>query len=388
MRRIAVSLLVIAAVTTHGCGGWVNDEQRRLNTGLALAAVDGNVAEVDQLIARGADVNGESVLGGTPLGAVVERGHVEMIRYLVRKGARVGWHVPPLLTRAAKANQDEAALALLELGATVDCRDDGFTPLGIAVLRGRPELVRALLERKANARPARGFGLPQERTTLLHLAASSGDLETFTIVASLFPDLNIVDDRGRNALHAVAHDVGPGKDQAAILERLLAAGVDPHARMLDKKMNDFWGAAIETPLQAAAANLRTDLVAILVDKVAYSPAELSAALPLAVWNLVPAPTITRMLVAGADPNAAGRFPLALHVAIERGSPNVVAALLAGGADVKQANPQGQDALALARIRAERGRKSSSGQTPYIGEWKDAPDAGKQIVELVSEHVGR
>ena len=95
-----------------------------------------------------------------------------------------------------------------------------------------------------------------------------------------------------------------------------------------------------------------------------------------------------MLVAGADPNAAGQFPLALHVAIERGSPDVVAALLAGGADVKQANPQGQDALALARIRAERGRKSSSGQTPYIGEWKDAPDAGKQIVELVSEHVGR
>ncbi len=40
--------------------------------------------------------------------------------------------------------------------------------------------------------------------------------------------------------------------------------------------------------------------AILVDKVACPPAELSAALPLAVWNLVPAPTITRMLDAGAD----------------------------------------------------------------------------------------
>lgn len=60
MRRIAISLLLFAAVTTHGCGR-VSDEQRRLNTGLALAAVDGDAAEVDRLIARGADVNGESV---------------------------------------------------------------------------------------------------------------------------------------------------------------------------------------------------------------------------------------------------------------------------------------------------------------------------------------
>jgi len=142
MRRIAVSPLVLAAVTTHGCGGWVSDEQRRLNTGLALAAVDGNVSGVDRLIARGAEVNGESVLGGTPLGAVVERGHVEMIRYLVRKGARIGWHGPPLL----------------------------------------------------------------------HLAASSGDLETFTIVASLFPDLNIVDDRGRKSSSGQTPYIGEWKD--------------------------------------------------------------------------------------------------------------------------------------------------------------------------------
>jgi ankyrin repeat protein len=383
----ACRLLLLAAVAAHGCSGKVSEQQRRLTGELVLAAVAANTAEVDRLIAVGADVNGEAGFG-TPLEAVVDRGNVDMIRHLVGKGARIGWYNPPLPIRAIKADRDEALLALLDLGAAADCRADGFTPLAIAVSRGRPELVRALLERKANPRPFRGFGVPQQRTTLLHLAASSGDLETFTIVARLFPDLKLVDGCGRNALHAVCGIVGSGNDRAVILERLLAAGVDPHARMNDKQVNDLWDAAIETPLQAAAANGWWDLVAILVDKVGHTPAELTAALPLAVRNEVPVPTIERMIAAGADLNAAGPFPPTLHIAIERGSPAMVSALLAAGADATRANARGEDALALARIRAARGRKVPVGGVPYHGESKDAPDAGQRILELVSEHGAR
>lgn len=386
MRRLACSLLLVAAVAAHGCSGTVSEQQRRLTGELVLAAVAANTAEVDRLIAAGADVNGEAGFG-TPLEAAVDRGDVAMIRHLVGKGARIGWYNPPLPIRAIKKDHADALLALLDLGAAVDCRADGFTPLAIAVSRGRAGLVRTLLGRKANPRPFRGFGVPQERTTLLHLAASSGDLETFEIVARLFPDLQVVDARGRNALHAVSFDWGPGKDRAAILERLLAAGVDPHARMNDKKVNDDWGAAIETPLQTAAAAGQRELVAILVEKVTYSPAEFSAALPLAVQNNVPVSTIKRMLTAGADPNACGRFKPALHSAIGRLAPDVVAALLAAGADVKQTNRQGQDAIALARVRAERGR-SSYNYGKFMGESKDDPDAGTRILELVSEHGAR
>lgn len=387
MRRIACRLLLVVAVATHGCSGKVSEAQRRLTAKLVCAAGAGNTAEVDRLIAAGADVNGEAGFG-TPLEEAVDRGNVAMIRHLVDTGARIGWYNPPLPIRAIKRERDDALFALLDIGAAVDCRADGFTPLAIAVSGGRAGLVRALLERQSNPRPFRGFGPAQERTTLLHLAASSGDLETFEIVAQLFPDLRVVDARGRNALHAVSFvDWGPGKDRAAILERLLAAGVDPHARMNDKKVNDDWGAAIETPLQTAAAAGQRELVAILVEKVTYSPAELSAALPLAVQNNVPVSTIKRMLTAGADPNACGRFKPALHSAIGRLAPDVVAALLAAGADVKQTNSQGQDAIALARVRAERGRSSYT-YGKFMGESKDDPDAGARILELVSEHGAR
>jgi len=361
------------------------EQKGRLTTGLALAAVDGDIAEVDRLIASGADVNGDSVLGRTPLGAVVERGQAEMIRVLVKKGGRIDRHQPPLLITAAKAGQAEATVVLLELGARVDVRHEGFTPLGIAVMRGHAPLVRLLLERGANPRPDRCFGEPNERTTLLHLAASSGDFETFTVVAALFPDVTVVDDQGRNALHAVACGSGPLKDQALIIERLLEAGVNPHARMNVKRLNDDHGAAIETPLQAAAVFLRNDVVATLVDRVRYSPAELSAALPLAVWSCSDS-TIKRMLAAGADPDANGQFAPALQIAIERRPPDVVAALLAAGADVKRADRSGRDAMALARIRAEKGRRSS--KEKYIGELKHDADAGARILEIVTEHVAR
>jgi ankyrin repeat protein len=144
---------------------------------LHAAADRGNRAEVERLIAAGANVNQVlhlSVRGagvaGTPLhvalfdcrdNASLDRGHHEVVEVLLAAGADVGlcrlWDGTPLHD-AARFGLTRVADMLVSHGADVNSRGDYLhrTPLHLAATYDQPDMIDFLLSRGAELEPVAG----------------------------------------------------------------------------------------------------------------------------------------------------------------------------------------------------------------------------------------
>ena len=122
------------------------------DTPLGRAAARGDMAELNRLIAGGASLaeRDEALVwaarGGAP----------QSIHVLIKSGAdpdfRAGVNDWPVLMHAIHKNQPEAVTALLESGANPNLPGrNGETPLMMAAGYGYANIVRALLEHKADA---------------------------------------------------------------------------------------------------------------------------------------------------------------------------------------------------------------------------------------------
>ena len=116
-------------------------------TPLHRAADEGNVDQIQSLIASGADINAKNERGETPLHkAVLGRGdHKSLVRLLVAHGAnpnakdQIG--NTPLYKVAQWASIDVAEV-LISAGADVNAKNkDGKTPLTMAIEKGHQEVV-------------------------------------------------------------------------------------------------------------------------------------------------------------------------------------------------------------------------------------------------------
>lgn len=360
------------------------EAQRKLNTGLALAAIKDDVEGVKRFLKDGADVNGEAYAMGTPLKAAVDRDKLAMIRVLVSNGANINPPGEPMLFDAIDHGKPETVKLLVELGADVNRAWQHDTPLGVAARMGKADLVKLLLDAKADPHPQGGVGGPLHPTTLLNVAAASGDLETFNLIRPHFADLTPQDEQGENALHAVCEGFlfSRGKDHAAIIDVLLKAGVDPHAKT--RRPDVVGELKVEaTPLLLAAYGLPTPALDALVERVKYDREELTQALQLGVLRHPPE-TLMKLIDAGAEVNSpsrwTGRTPLAEAVA--KGTPETVEALLARGATPTTKDSKGVDALTLARLRVVKGRESFSAKANYVPELEKTPDAARKILQMI------
>ena len=127
---------------------------------LYLAAKFGCVAGVDRLIARGADVNTRSSIGGTPLYVAAELHNVRVVSALLAAGAdpELAIHarhggMTPLLWSASQRHPDTAVESLLlERGASTEVRTcpTARTALVVAIQHRRADLARLLVEAGAN----------------------------------------------------------------------------------------------------------------------------------------------------------------------------------------------------------------------------------------------
>jgi RNA polymerase sigma factor (sigma-70 family) len=119
-------------------------------TGIHAAALAGNRAELERLLAAGGDVNAQGPEGRTPLHYAAEAGRLEVIQLLLAKGANVNAEDPRRRTAlhlAAQGGHREVAEALLKAGAEVNATDfDGWTPTGYA-MRARHQNLADLLAR-------------------------------------------------------------------------------------------------------------------------------------------------------------------------------------------------------------------------------------------------
>ena len=250
------------------------------------------------------------------------------------------------LFSAADGNCIALATDLLDHGASVDARDRfGARPLSHAARFGHLEMVDLLLARGApiDARNLAG-------ATALYFAAEGGHVRVADRLIGLGADVNLT---GRSGISPVAAATYAGSD--AIVEALIAHGAD-------ERVADDTG---KPPIIYAAARARLDIVERLLGRNIDINARYQHELTLLMWasgadekiSEADATKVVKYLLdAGArldDRDARGRT--ALMIAAEGGRAEIVALLLARGADPTLKDEGGKRAADLTSLSSLRER---------------------------------
>ncbi|MCU0779544.1 MAG: ankyrin repeat domain-containing protein [Akkermansiaceae bacterium] len=185
-------------------GADLRAKDRTGKTALHWAAAVGNVAVLELLIARGADIEAnETPLGRTPLHFAAYGADAKTVAALVAKGASMAAKDATGLQPihfAAQLGDAEILEFLIGKGADVTMTEShGATPLHLAVIAGQPKAVRALLSHEAPP-----TSLDHYMRSPLHFAAEHGSVEIVRLLLDHRAPVNGADIRGDTPLHLAA----------------------------------------------------------------------------------------------------------------------------------------------------------------------------------------
>jgi ankyrin repeat protein len=205
------------------------------------AAKIGDIGRVRDLICSAAALAGERLANGeSPLMSALYRGHRDIVRLLIERGA------PLDLFAAAAAGQPADVGRALEAGAAVnDYSYDGWTALHLASFFGQLESARTLIAAGAHVPSVSRNSL---KNTPLHAAAAAGHAPIALLLITRGADVNARDSGGHTPLHIAAEN-----GLADVVEALLDRGADPLAVDGEDK----------TPLARAAARDRNAIIDLL-----------------------------------------------------------------------------------------------------------------------------
>lgn len=206
------------------------------NTALHHAARSSDPGVAALLRDAAAEVDAINFEGLSPLGVACAAGNWRLAKFLMERGAKPepAGGQPALLAAAGTEEDDPAGVQLLlKHKAKVDARDaQGRGALHEAAFAGHVAIVETLLAAGADPAAADRLG----RTPLLE-AARGGRLPVVERLLAQLPrggdaDAAAVDAHGRSALAlaAMSENTTP-----VLIERLLAAGLDPDARDFEDK---------------------------------------------------------------------------------------------------------------------------------------------------------
>ncbi|XP_061901171.1 kinase D-interacting substrate of 220 kDa B isoform X2 [Entelurus aequoreus] len=223
-------------------------------TPLMLAAEQGSLDIVQELIRRGANVNLDDVDCWSALISAAKEGHVEVVKELLENSAYIehrdmgGWTA---LMWAAYKGRIEVTKVLLEEGANPNTTGQQYSvyPIIWASGRGHAHIVKLLLEGGAKVNCSDKYG-----TTPLIWASRKGHIDC---VMHLLENGADVDQEGANSMTALIVAVKGGYTD--VVKELLKR--NPNVNMTDKDGN--------TALMIAAKEGYTEIVQDLLDAGTY-----------------------------------------------------------------------------------------------------------------------
>jgi len=163
-----------------GMGAAVDSKNERGETALHLAAEDGDLAILELLVAQKVDLNARTWIGMTPLMLAAHSGRTAVVEFLLDHGAEIG------------ECRDEGEVDELRNGLS------DFA-LSVAVERGHTEIAKVLLERGADANISVN-GTYFDGGTLLHLLAHSSGTSIWRLLTDQGVSLELEDSTGDTAL--------------------------------------------------------------------------------------------------------------------------------------------------------------------------------------------
>jgi serine/threonine-protein phosphatase 6 regulatory ankyrin repeat subunit A/serine/threonine-protein phosphatase 6 regulatory ankyrin repeat subunit B len=293
---------------------------------LLNAAGEGDIAQVQALLAQGADPNAADENGATALMWAAKGGSLDMVKALVAKGA------DPKKKGAIYTNEKKSSYYGNFLCAAAGEGHEDIVRYGIEVLRIPVD------DKEINPKDGKENGW-----TALMWAAEKGDKEVCELLISKGADVNAKDKNGLTPLHLACWQ--EAKDSSASVKALLEAGANVKAT--DK---DGW-----TPLHFAAQS-HAEVIALLLragaDVNAASSEENGRYTPIhvACWSDAKdsSSSVKALLEAGANVKAVDKGGrTALHWAAGNGYKDICELLISKGADVNARNNDGFTALRLA-----------------------------------------
>ena len=340
--RVGVAMFLIAGSGMGAATAFISEGiepgSKSLPADLVAAIRNGNAQVIENLLDKGADINGRDSEGNTPLILASFYASPGCVEILIERGAdvnsanKVG--VTPLIRAATNF---EKSRLLLAAGAKVQVRTTNLanTPLLLAARRpGNSRTVQLLLEHGADAREANNAGVSPVLT-----GAAGGDLQTVRLLleaggkADYFPKASSPADVAgagfRTPLMWAAY-----RNDVPMVRLLLVRGANPN-------QSTYFG----NPLSHACWNDSQEAAEMLIFRGAKVNARdaLANFTPLhwAAGTEKSSPQMVKLLLAkGANPNAAGGEPVGAFglvpqtprlIAEKRGHTAIVDALIAAGA---------------------------------------------------------
>ncbi len=169
------------------------------------AAKEGNLEKVRALVSEDSTlVNAKTERGTTPLHYACTSKNIEIVKFLITKGADINAMNDSLyspLHYAAAYNQPEVVKFLLMNEAELEARTrEGETPLHMTCYDGALEAAKILIEYGADLHVRNDYG----RTALLLVARESGSVEMAKLLLDKGADINVVDKANDNTLELAA----------------------------------------------------------------------------------------------------------------------------------------------------------------------------------------